>query len=164
MTSSDKKNQQNSELVQKSPEIIFYAIKNLIRTILNKARKSAYDKDKVFVNFYNQLGDKNFYQNNNLPLVSLFVNNSTLYSISKPFELLQADIAGLRFLEKLAVDPKYCLLVVDLFTSKICVYLMRNRILLARKLKLFYEDIMQKRTGRMRSQTDLEFKQNQIKK
>ena len=41
---------------------------------------------------------------------------------------------------------------------------MRNRILLAKTLKLFYEDIKQKRTGRMRLQTGLEFKQNQIKK
>ena len=40
---------------------------------------------------------------------------------------------------------------------------MKNRSLLAKKLKLFYEDIKQKRTGRMRLQTDLEFKQNQIK-
>ena len=41
---------------------------------------------------------------------------------------------------------------------------MKNRSLLAKKMKLFYEDIKQKRTGRMRLQTDLEFKQNQIKK
>ena len=41
---------------------------------------------------------------------------------------------------------------------------MKNRSLLAKKLKLFYEDINQKRTGRMRLQEDLEFKQNQIKK
>ena len=41
---------------------------------------------------------------------------------------------------------------------------MKNRSLLAKKLKLFYEDIKQKRTGRMRLQTDLEFEQNQIKK
>ena len=41
---------------------------------------------------------------------------------------------------------------------------MKNRSLLAKKLKLFYEDIKQKRTGRMRLQKDLEFKQNQIKK
>ena len=41
---------------------------------------------------------------------------------------------------------------------------MKNRSLLAKKLKLFYEDINQKRTGKMRLQTDLEFKQNQIKK
>ena len=41
---------------------------------------------------------------------------------------------------------------------------MKNRSLLARKLKIFYEDIDNKRTGRMRLQTDLEFKQNEIKK
>ena len=100
----------------------------LRRTILNKARKSAYDKDKIFVNLYDQLEDKNFYQNDNVPLVTPFVNkrsnidHATLYSISKPSDLLHADITDLRCLEKLAVDPKYCLLLVDLFTSKIYVY------------------------------------------
>ena len=156
--------------LQKDPKSIFYSIENLSRTILNKARKSTYDKDKVFVNLYNQSEDENFYRNDNLPFVTLFVNkrsnidHSTLYNISKPFELLHADITDLRFLAKSAVDPKYCHLIVDLFTSKIYVYPMKNRSLLAKKLKLFYEDIKQKRTGRMRLQTDLEFKQNQIKK
>ena len=156
--------------LQKDPKSIFYAIESLSRTILNKARKSAYDKDKIFVNLYDQLEDKNFYQNDNVPLVTPFVNkrsnidHSTLYSISKPFDLLHADVADLRCLKQSAVNPKYCLLLVDLFTSKIYVYPMKNRNLLAKKLRLFYEDISQKRTERMRLQTDLEFKQNQIKK
>ena len=77
---------------------------------------------------------------------------------------MHADIADTRFLAKSAVDPQYCLLLVDLFTSEIYIYPMKNRSLLAKKLKLFYEDINRKRTGRMRLQTDLEFKQNQIKK
>ena len=170
---SDIKNNRIQNLfrnLQKDPRSIFYSVRNLSRSILNKARKSTYDKDKVFVNLYNQLEDKNFYQNNNLPLVMPFVNkrsnidHSTLYNISKPFELLHADIADIRFLAKSAVDPKYCFLIVDLFSSKIYVYPMKNRSLLATKLKLFYEDIKQKRTGKMRLQTDLEFKQNQIKK
>ena len=155
MPPSDFKNSRIQNLfrnLQKDPKSIFYSIENLSRTILNKARKSTYDKDKVFVNLYKQLGDKNFYRNDNLPLVTPFVNkrsnidHSTLYSISKPFELLHADIADLRFLAKSAVDPKYCLLIVDLFTSKIYVYPMQNRNLLAKKVKLFYEDIKQKRT------------------
>ena len=147
-----------------------YSIENLSRAILNKARKSTYDKDKVFVNLYNQLEDKNFYLNYNWSLVTPSVNkrsnidHSTLYSISKPFELSHADISDLRCLPKSAVDPKYCLLIVDLFTSKIYVYPMKNRSILAKKLKLFYEHIKQKRTGRMHLETDLEFKQNQIKK
>ena len=41
---------------------------------------------------------------------------------------------------------------------------MKNRSLLAKKLKLFYNDIKQKRTRRMCLQIDLKFKQNQIKK
>ena len=127
--------------LQKDSKSVFYSISNLSRAWLNKAKKLTYGKDIVFVNLYNQLEDKNFYQkNNNLTLVTPFVNkrsnidHSTLYSISKPFELLHADIADLRFLAKSAVDPKYCLLIVDLFTSKIYVYPMKNRSLLAKKL------------------------------
>ena len=41
---------------------------------------------------------------------------------------------------------------------------MKNRSLLAKKLRLLHEDIKRKRTGKMRLQTDLEFKQNEIKK
>ena len=103
------------------------------RALLNKAKKSRYGKDIVFVNLYNQLEDKNFYQkNNNLPLVMSFVNkrsnidDSTRYSIRKSFELLHADIVDLRFLAKSVVDPKHCLLIVDLFTSKIYVYPIKN--------------------------------------
>lgn len=44
---------------------------------------------------------------------------STLYSFKTPFELLNADITDIRFLAKFAVNPKYCLLFVDLFTSKV---------------------------------------------
>ena len=78
--------------------------------------------------------------------------------------MVHGDIADTRLLAKSAIDPKYCLLLVDLFTSKIYVYPMKNRSLLAKKVCLFYEDIKNKRTGKLRLQTDLEFKQNQIKK
>ena len=73
--------------------------------------------------------------------------------------MLQADIADIRFLAKSAVDPKYCLLFVNLFTSKIYVYPMKIRSVLARKMELFYNNIKDKRTGRMRLQTDKEFDQ-----
>ena len=76
-----------------------------------------------------------------------------LYSFNKPFEILHADIADLRFLAKSAADPNYCLLLVDLFTSKIYVYPMKNRSLLAKKLELFYNNMQPKRTGKMCLQT-----------
>ena len=155
MTSpSDIKNNRIQNLfknLQKDSKSIFYSVGNLSRSILNMAKKSAYDKNKVFVNLYNQLEDKNFYQNNNLPLITPFLNkgsnidHSTPSSISKPFELLHAAIADIRHLAKSALDPTYCLLIVDLFCSKIYVSPMKNRRLLVKKLKLFYEDIKQKK-------------------
>ena len=78
--------------LQKDPKSTVYAIESRSRSILNKARKSAYNKDKLFVNLCDQLEDKSFYQNDNVPLVTPFVNkrsnidHSTLYSISKPFD------------------------------------------------------------------------------
>ena len=48
--------------LQKDPRSVFYSVGNLTKSILNKANKSIYEKDKVFVNLYNQLEDKNFYQ------------------------------------------------------------------------------------------------------
>ena len=41
--------------LQKDPRSIFYSIGSSSRSILNKARKSTYDKEKGFVNLYNQL-------------------------------------------------------------------------------------------------------------
>ena len=41
---------------------------------------------------------------------------------------------------------------------------MKNRSLLAKKLNLFYNDIKNKRTGKMPLQKDTEFNQNQIKR
>ena len=93
------------------------------------------------------------------------IDRSTLYSFSKPFKLLHADIADIRFFAKSAADPHYCLLFVDLFTQKIYTYPMKKRHLLKKKMELFYEEISNKRSNEtMRLQTDLEFQQNEIKK
>ena len=45
------------------------------------------------------------------------------YTVSKlPSFLMHADIADIRFFSKSAVDPKHCLLAVDLSTSKTYTY------------------------------------------
>ena len=46
--------------LQKNPYCILHFIGNISKTVLNKASKSFYEKDKVFVNLYKQLEDKNF--------------------------------------------------------------------------------------------------------
>ena len=76
---------------------------------------------------------------------------------------MNADDGDLRFLGKSAADPKYCLLLVDLFISKVYVYGMKNRSLIPLKLEKFYEEVANKRKNKkMRLQTDLEFKQKKI--
>ena len=95
----------------------------------------------MFVNLYNQLENKKKNKKpsqDSLPITTPFydfksdVDHSTLYSIGKPFELLHADIADTRFLAKSVIDLKYCLLLVDLFTSKVYIYPMKSRNLLAK--------------------------------
>ena len=78
--------------LQKDPKNVFYSVGNLSNSVLKKTSKSFYEKDKVFVNLYNQLEEKNFYQKRNiLPVVTPFissksnVDHSTLYSVRKPF-------------------------------------------------------------------------------
>ena len=89
--------------------------------------------------------------------------NSTLYIFEKLFQLLHADIADLRFLAKSAVDPKYCLLFLGLPLPKIYTYPMKNRSLLARKIKIFYDDVSKKRKGeKMQLQTDQKLLWNEI--
>ena len=158
--------------LQKNPKSIFYLTGNATSKTLFAA-KSAFEKDKVFVNLYDQLENKKKFKKPNqdsLPITTLFydfksnVDHSTLCSIGKTFELLHADIADTRFLAKSTIDLTYCLLLVDLFTSKVYIYPMKSRNLLAKKLKFFYEDVKNKRISRMRLQANLEFKQNQILK
>ena len=100
------------------------------------------------------------------PLKKKNIDRSTLYSVNGPLQFFHADIAYLKFLAKSAVDPKYALLCVDLFTSKIYVYTMRKRSNLVNKLETFYKEIEVKRNKneKMRLQTDQEFQQNEIKK
>ena len=100
------------------------------RSLLRKAKRSLHEKDKAFYKYYLDLEDNNvLYESKgpkkSVPFYTPFVEqrkdidrSSALYSIKAPFELMHADIADIRFFSKSAVDQKYCLLAVDLFTSK----------------------------------------------
>ena len=75
----------------------------------------------VLINIYNKIsserGKKPVVVNENPPLNTPFVgkrdvDRSTLYSLSGPFEMLQADIADIRFLRRSAANPKYCPLLI----------------------------------------------------
>ena len=169
---NDKKRIQNLfSALQNDSKSVFYLNSSITKKLLKKLDKSPYQKDRVFKGIYQKLEDKELAEaDDKIPLKTLFVekkgdiDRSTLYSVEKPFKRVHADIADLRFFAKSAADPKYALLAVDLFTSKTYAYPMKSRKLLARKLQLFYDEIEPKRDGKMTLQTDLEFKQNAIKK
>ena len=169
---NDKKRIQNLfSTLQNDSKSVFYLNSSITKKLLKKLDKSPYQKDRVFKGIYQKLEDKELAEaDDKIPLKTPFVekkgdiDRSTLYSVEKPFKRVHADIADLRFFAKSAVDPKYALLAFDLFTSKTYVYPMKSRKLLARKLRLFYDKIEPKRDGKMTLQTDLEFKQNAIKK
>ena len=73
---SDKKNLRIQNLfktLQNDPKSVFYSVGNLRKTIINKTKKSVYDKDKVFANLYEKLEDKNFHNKETVLLVTPFV-------------------------------------------------------------------------------------------
>ena len=123
---------------------IFYVINIFVYLCISFI--SFYPKDKCFVKIYNEIDNndkKTNIINEKPPPNTLFVekreyvDRSTPYSFSGPFEALQADIADIRFLGKSAADPKYCLLFVDLFTSMIYTYPMKRRSLITKTMVIF---------------------------
>ena len=158
--------------LKEDEESVFFSSEKITKQLKKKAKKSDYEKDKVFLALYNELGNVNIqveevFVPNYVPFVEKRsnINRSTLYSFSRPFELLHTDIADIKFFAKSAVDPLYCLLFVDLFTQKIYTFPMKKRNLLKKKMELFYQEVNNNRKDKkMRLQADLEFQQNNIKR
>ena len=70
---------------------------------------------------------------------------------------------NLEFLGKSETDPRYCLLFVDLFISKVYVYPMKSTKSILNKVEIFYKEVEGKGKGqKTRLQTDQEFKQKKI--
>ena len=57
-------------------------------------------------------------------------------------------MGNLEFLGKNATIPRYVLLVVDLYSSKVYVYPMRLRKQILQKMKLFYDKVNNKRKNK----------------
>ena len=92
------------------------------------------------------------------------IDRSTLYSFDSPFQLLHADVGNLESLGKNATFPQYFLVIVDLYWSKVYAYSVASPKQMLQKIKLFYDEVRNKRKGkRMRLQVDNEFQQAKIK-
>ena len=123
----------------KDKNSIFRSVDKINRTLLNKSRKSLYEKDKVFYKIYIRREDQEImYDNDNekerIPFYTPFVEekqdidrSSTLYNINGPMQFFHADVVDICFFfSKSVVDPKDALLCVDRFSSKVCVYPMKK--------------------------------------
>ena len=167
------------KLVENENSVLF-AADTLNERLFKKIKRSSYDKDQVFYKLFKKLQEEQKEEQKDLiekesevPFYTPFVEqrkdidrSSAVYTINGPLQFFHADLAYLQFFAKSAVDPKYALLCVDLFTSKVYVYTLRSKNNLAKKLEEFYKEIDVKRTNneKMRLQVDLEFQQNKIKK
>ena len=174
---AEKKQLKNlyKKLLENENSVLFAADKINTR-LLNRLKKSSYKKDQVFYKLFKLLEQneeqKEEQDEQEIPFYTPFVEqrkdidrSSALYSINGPLQFFHADLAYLQFFAKSAVDPKYALVCVDLFTSKVYVYTMRTKNNLFKKVKEFYKEIDDKRSENetMRLQVDLEFQQNKIK-
>ena len=160
------------KLIENENSILF-AIDQINARLLNRLKKSSYDKDQVFYKLFKKLeNEEKDIIEPQIPFYTPFIEqrkdidrSSALYTVNGPLQFFHADLAYLQFFAKSAVDPKYALLCVDLFTSKVYVYTLRTKNNLFKKLEEFYEEIDIKRVKneKMRLQVDLEFQQNKIK-
>ena len=122
-----------------------------------------YETGRVFYKLVNLLDSKSVFNDNKVPTRTDYVekreiDRSTLFSFDGPFQLLHADVGNLEFLGKNATFPQYVLVIVDLFSSKVYTYSMKSRKQILQKLRLFYDDVRNKRKGkRMRLKVDNEF-------
>ena len=92
------------------------------------------------------------------------IDRTTLYNFDGPCQLIHADIGNLEFLGKNATISRHVLLVADLCSSKVYVFSMRSRKQILQKIKLFYDEIKNKRKSKtMKLQVDNELQQKKIK-
>ena len=126
---------------------VLFAADRLNARLLSKLSKSSYDKDQVFYKLFKRLESEPVAESDNeeVPFYTPFVEqrkdidrSSALYTVDGPLQFFHADLAYLQFFAKSAVDPKYALLCVDLFSSKVYVYTMRTKNNLPKKMEEFY--------------------------
>ena len=150
------------------PSSVSFSEEILDKKLLNKLKKSKCKTDKLFYKLVNLIDSKNVFDDGRAPIRTDYVekreiDRSTLQSFDGLFQLLHTDVGNLEFLGKNATFPKYVLVIVDLFSSQVYAYSMKSRKQILQKLKLFYDDVRNKRKGkRMRLQVDNEFQQVKI--
>ena len=135
------------KFLQTDAKSILFTEEKVNNKLLKKLNRSEYEKDKRFANLFNKNTEDFVEEKAFVPIKATFVekkddiDRSTLYSFNAPFQLLHADVGNLDFLGRSAADPRYCLLFVDLFTSKVYIYLMKMRKSILQKMEAFHKEV-----------------------
>ena len=160
------------ENLKTDPKSVLFSEEKINKGLFKKI-ETTHVKDKLFLKFINlienviDLVDKT--KDDKIPTRLDYaekreIDRSTIYSFNGPFQLIHADVSNIEFLGKSATIPCYALSIVDLYSSKVYVYLMRSRKQILQQLKIFYKEINNKRKNKnMRLQVDNEFQQVKIK-
>ena len=141
-----------------------YSLRKNLTLNFKKLKKSIYVNDKKILKMINVAENsiEEFNKNDNKTPIRLDyvekreIDRSAAYSFNSPFQLMHADIANLEFLGKSATVPKYALLIVDLFLSKVYVYPMQLRKQLLKYLNIFYVHVQIKNKRNMRQNMRLQ--------
>ena len=140
------------------PSSVAFAEEILDKKLLLKLKKSKYVEDKKIFKLVNLLENIVIFEPVTVKRTDYVekrqIDHSTLYCFDAPFQLIHADVVGnLEFLGKNATFPRYVLVLVDLFSSKVYSYPMKSRKQILHKLELFYKDVKSKRKGKKNETT-----------
>ena len=151
------------------PNSVLFSEEKIVNRLVKKLKKWKYLKDSLLLKLIVLTDNKTFLDDDKPPTSTDYVDKreidrSTLYSFDGPFQLLHVNVGNLEFLGKNATILQYVLVVADLYSSKVYVYLMRSRKQILQKMKMLYDEIKSERKNkRMRLQVDNEFQQVKIK-
>ena len=126
------------------PNNVLLSEEKIDNRLLKKLKKSKNDKDSLLLKLIESVEqfDNGEKVTTRLDYVEKReIDRSTLHSFDGPFELIHADVGNLELLGKSATLPRYVLLVVDFYSSKVYVNSMCSRKQVLQKMKQFYEDI-----------------------
>ena len=112
--------------------VYFIQLKKLTkRFFLNKARKSFYEKRKVFYKLYARIEDQNIFDDDKVkvPIYNPFLeqkkdinHSSAFYSIKGPFKLVHVDIANIRGFFNVCSQSKLLFTMCwSFFTKSLCL-------------------------------------------
>ena len=140
-----KKTKNIFKSLKTDPNSILFAEEKIDNRLLKEFKKSKYEKDSLLLKLIQLTGsnfnDKEKTQTRVNYVEEREIDRSTLYSFDGPTQLIHNDLGNLELLGKNSTVPKYVLLLVDLFSSKVYVYPMCIRKPILQKMKLLYNEV-----------------------